>query len=395
MDVRTCWGANGDSDHYLVEAIYRRRIMTWKKEHSHKELKINIQKLEIPAIRERYQQLTEEKLIEEETNNNDVHKTWENLKQGVTDAAITILGHAARPGRNWFDEECATALMPRNQAYKRRFVDKLCRKKKRVALNKRLCKISEEFKENDLGVAFKEVKSLKEGFKPSTLLCKDMQGNITGDSAGTKQRWKYYTEELLNWNSNEEQEMNELPELIEDSDSEEHPTVEEVRNSLRTLKNNKVPGADNIPAELLKYGGNKVIKSIHDLVILVWEKEQMSKDWRKSIIFLIHKKGYKLNCANYRGIALLCTVYKVFTNIIRRTLEPYVERIVGEYQDGFRAGRSITDQLFTVKQILEKCWEYDIKVYQLYVDFKQAYDSVHRGGNFTRSCTNSVFLINS
>jgi sorting nexin-29 len=105
----------------------------------------------------------------------------------------------------------------------------------------------------------------------------------------------------------------------------------------------------------------------------------MPKDWRKSIIFPIHKKGDKLKCANYRGIALLCTVFKVFTNIIRRRLEPYMERIVGEYQGGFRAGRSTTDQLFTVKQILEKCWEYDIKVYQLYVDFKHAYDSVHRG----------------
>jgi sorting nexin-29 len=55
-----------------------------------------------------------------------------------------------------------------------------------------------------------------------------------------------------------------------------------------------------------------------------------------------------------------------------------MERIVGKYQGGFRAGRSTTDQLFTVKQILEKCWEYNIKVYQLYVDLKQAYDSVHR-----------------
>jgi hypothetical protein len=201
-------------------------------------------------------------------------------------------------------------------------------------------------------VAFKEVKSLKEGFKPSTLLCKDMQGNIIGDSAGTKQRWKEYFEELLNGNRNEEKEINELPELVEDSNSEKHPTVEEVRNSLRTLKNNKAPGDDNIPAELLKYGGNKVIKSIHDLVTLVWEKEQMPKDWRKSIIFPIHKKGDKLNCANYRGIALLCTVYKVLTNIIHWRLEPYMERIVGEYQGGFRAGRSTTNQLFTVKQIL-------------------------------------------
>jgi sorting nexin-29 len=30
------------------------------------------------------------------------------------------------------------------------------------------------------------------------------------------------------------------------------------------------------------------------------------------------------------------------------------------------------------KQILEKCWEFSINVYQIYVDFKQAYDSIQR-----------------
>jgi hypothetical protein len=68
----------------------------------------------------------------------------------------------------------------------------------------------------------------------------------------------------------------------------------------------------------------------------------------------------------------------VLTNIIRRRLEPYVKNILGEYQGGFRAEISTTDQLFTVKQILEKCWEFNINVYQIYVDFNQAYDSIQR-----------------
>jgi hypothetical protein len=42
-------------------------------------------------------------------------------------------------------------------------------------------------------------------------------------------------------------------------------------------------------------------------------------------------------------------------------------------------GRSTIDQLFTVKQMFEKCWANDIKVHQIYMDFKQAYDdSINR-----------------
>jgi hypothetical protein len=37
-----------------------------------------------------------------------------------------------------------------------------------------------------------------------------------------------------------------------------------------------------------------------------------------------------------------------------------------------------TDQTFCSCQILEKKWEYNETVHQLFVDFKQAYDSVRR-----------------
>ena len=37
-----------------------------------------------------------------------------------------------------------------------------------------------------------------------------------------------------------------------------------------------------------------------------------------------------------------------------------------------------TDHIFCIRQILEKKWEYNESVHQLFIDFKKAYDSVRR-----------------
>jgi sorting nexin-29 len=38
----------------------------------------------------------------------------------------------------------------------------------------------------------------------------------------------------------------------------------------------------------------------------------------------------------------------------------------------------MTDEIFCIWQTLEKKWEYNGTVYQLFIDFKKAYDSVSR-----------------
>jgi hypothetical protein len=59
-------------------------------------------------------------------------------------------------------------------------------------------------------------------------------------------------------------------------------------------------------------------------------------------------------------------------------LSPYIDEIVGDHQCGFQGNRSTTDQIFCICQILEKKWEYNETVHQLFIDFKKAYDSMRR-----------------
>jgi hypothetical protein len=97
-----------------------------------------------------------------------------------------------------------------------------------------------------------------------------------------------------------------------------------------------------------------------------------------SIIVPIHKKGDTTNCANYGGISLLSTAYKILSNILLARLTPYVNEIIGNHQCGFRRNRSTMDQILYIRQILEKKWEYNGTVHQLFAEFKKVYDSIKR-----------------
>jgi len=71
-------------------------------------------------------------------------------------------------------------------------------------------------------------------------------------------------------------------------------------------------------------------------------------------------------------------VYKVFSNVLNERLKQITENVLGEYQCGFRQNRSTSDQIFTVRQMMEKHYEHNQDLHMLFVDFKQASDSINR-----------------
>jgi hypothetical protein len=152
----------------------------------------------------------------------------------------------------------------------------------------------------------------------------------------------------------------------------------EVEIAIGKLKSYKSPGTDQIPAELIKAGGETLCSEIHKVICSVWNKEELPQQWKKSIIVPIYKKAVKTDCNNYRGISVLSTAYKILCNILLPRLPPYVNEVIGGHQCGSRRNRSTADQIFCIRQILEKKWEYNGTVHQLFIDFKKAYDSVKR-----------------
>jgi hypothetical protein len=99
---------------------------------------------------------------------------------------------------------------------------------------------------------------------------------------------------------------------------------------------------------------------------------------KKGVSCLVYKKDNKLDCKNYRGICLLNVTYKVFAKILYDRILPQAIAAIQHYQAGFQSGKSTTDLLFSLRQILRKCNEFNIKTHHLFIDFKAAYDTIVR-----------------
>jgi len=61
--------------------------------------------------------------------------------------------------------------------------------------------------------------------------------------------------------------------------------------TIEKLKRHRSPGIDHIPAELIKAGGKTIHSEIHKLINSIWNKEELTVVWKKSIIVPIYNKG--------------------------------------------------------------------------------------------------------
>jgi hypothetical protein len=143
------------------------------------------------------------------------------------------------------------------------------------------------------------------------------------------------------------------------------PIYYEINQVVEKLKTHKAVGLENIPAELIKQGGIELKRRIHKLIKKIWQEETVLTEWTEGIICPIYKKGDRMICSNYRPITLLNVVYKIFTILINSRLSNIVYRKLEDCQMGFGPNRSTIDNLFIVRQIIEKCHEFNIELHNV------------------------------
>ncbi|UYV65789.1 hypothetical protein LAZ67_3005464 [Cordylochernes scorpioides] len=111
-------------------------------------------------------------------------------------------------------------------------------------------------------------------------------------------------------------------------------TKADIYKDIAGLKSNKACGPDGIPNEVLKILPDSYILLLKQLYNSVMTTGKYPAIWTNSTIQPIFKNGYKNSPSNYRGIALISNVSKLFTSILRSRLEEWVKgrRVILENQ---------------------------------------------------------------
>ncbi|VDP56337.1 unnamed protein product [Schistosoma margrebowiei] len=187
---------------------------------------------------------------------------------------------------------------------------------------------------------------------------KSKEGEVITNIEEQQNRWVGHFKELLNRPAplnppNMEAAPMDLPINVGPT------TIEEISMAIRQIKSDEAAGPDNIPAEALKADVVATARILHILFNKIWDEEQVPKDWKEGLLIKIPKKGDLSNCDNYRGITLLSIPGKVSNRVLLNRMKDCVDTQLRDQQTGFRKDRSCTDQIATLRIIVEQSIEWN------------------------------------
>ena len=157
---------------------------------------------------------------------------------------------------------------------------------------------------------------------------------------------------------------------------------EEVHVALTRLKMGKAQDLDGLVNEVLVYAGIGASHAIALLFNRVWESGSWPEEWQRAYLCPCYKDGSELDPANYRLLAVMASMAKLFEKVVDTRLRTWVERmgVLSDAQGGFRENRGTLDQIFVLNEIVAMQQEKKSLMLLAFLDVRKAYDKVWRDG---------------
>ena len=151
-----------------------------------------------------------------------------------------------------------------------------------------------------------------------------------------------------------------------------------VYSQLRSIKQNKATGLDNVSARLIKLSARTIAPSVTNLLNMSIETRTFPKIWKCGKVTALFKSGDRNIASNYRPISVLPTLSKVLERVVHIQLYQHLtdNNIITNAQHGFRSKRSTTSALTKFSDEILSNMENGKLCGAVSLDLSKAFDTV-------------------
>ncbi|CAF3402770.1 unnamed protein product [Rotaria sp. Silwood1] len=306
VNCRTFQGADISSDHSLVLCNIKLRLKNLHNKPKYNQ-RLNIQQLNDQTTKTSYQKHLENNLNNIQTTKNiDDHALQ--IEKAIKEALqASIPTQKATSKKPWISTQTLELADEKRKAKQVKHISiqlnnkykHLCNEVKKAARKDKDKWIQTQCEEIQMGLkvgnskqAYNLVKLLKKKFQPKLTAIRDQDGTIVQSKQGIMERWTKYCSGLYEDNGGGEKVVEELVNISPSNDNSSYGILyNEVQDAIQKLKKNKSPGTDEITAEMIQSGGEKLVHKIYELCNRAWEEETIPDEWGRSILVPIPKKG--------------------------------------------------------------------------------------------------------
>lgn len=151
----------------------------------------------------------------------------------------------------------------------------------------------------------------------------------------------------------------------------------DVVEALCNMDASKGPGSDGLPVSFLKHCAIGFAAPLCLLFNLSLKQGSFPDAWKISKVIPIHKSGSRSEVTNYRGIAILSCIPKLFESMVNKVIYFYSKNCISGRQHGFFPGRSTVTNLAVFQNNLINSIIARVQVDVVYTDFAKAFDKLN------------------
>ena len=152
-------------------------------------------------------------------------------------------------------------------------------------------------------------------------------------------------------------------------------TLEELTNTVKSLKKDKTPGVDGLTAEFFQFFWTKIGPVFHAALDHAFHAGKLHLSATRGVITLIPKRNKNpdlLKC--WRPLTMLSSCYKILAKLLATRLKAVLPYLVSETQTGFMETRQISSTLRTSIDITR--YNKGICGYVMFLDFEKCFDRI-------------------